>query len=49
MRFKFIVKWYDFNLTEMRSRRFFTEIGASLFVWYLNYFEDVVAKMYNYE
>ena len=49
MKFKFIVKWYDFNLTELQSRKFFTETGASLFIWYLNHYYDVTAKMYKYE
>ena len=46
MRYNYELRWYEFNLTEMQSRKFFTEIGAELFKWYLGYFEGAIAKIY---
>lgn len=46
MKREYRVEWYDFNLTQKKSRKFFTETGASLFVWYLHQFYDVAAKVY---
>lgn len=46
MKYKYEVRWYEFNLTQKRSRKFFTETGASLFAWYLEHFHGVVAKIY---
>ena len=46
MRRYYEVRWYEFNLTEMRSRKFFTEIGAELYKWYLEHYEGAIAKIY---
>lgn len=31
MKRKYQVRWYEYNLTQPRSRNFFTEIGAQIF------------------
>ena len=46
MRKCYEVRWYEFNLTEMQSRKFFTEIGAELYKWYLEHYEGAIAKIY---
>lgn len=46
MRWNYEVRWYEFNLTESCSRKFFTEIGAKLYKLYLEHFEGAVAKIY---
>ena len=46
---KYVVKWYDCNLTERMSRKFFTEAAANLFAWYIEYTENVTTKIYQYE
>lgn len=40
------VRWYECNLTQEKSRKFFTETGASLFAWYLEHFQGAKAKIY---
>ena len=37
MKRRWIVKWYDLNLTQEMSRKFFTEVGANFYAWYLEY------------
>lgn len=46
MKRRFVVKWYEFNLTKVKYRKFFTEIGAEFFKWYLLYFKGAIAKIY---
>jgi hypothetical protein len=46
MRWNYEVRWYEFNLTERRSRKFFTELGAGLYKWYLGYCKGAIAKIY---
>lgn len=46
MRHNYEVRWYEFNLTEKRSRKFFTEIGAELYKLYLGHFKGAIAKIY---
>jgi hypothetical protein len=46
MRETYEVRWYRFNLTEAASRKFFTEIGARLYRWYLKRRYDEDAKIY---
>ena len=46
MRYNYELRWYEFNLTEMQSRKFFTEIGAKLYKLYLEHFEGAVVKIY---
>lgn len=46
MNWKYEVRWYEFNLTEMQSRKFFTALGAEIYQWYLLHFCGAVAKIY---
>ena len=46
MRYNYEVRWYEFNLTERCSRKFFTEIGARLFAWYVETFNGAITKIY---
>ena len=46
MKRKYEVRWYEYNLTEERSRKFFTKKGALLFMWYLETFENVQPVIY---
>lgn len=41
MKRKFEVRWYELNLTKEKSRKFFTEWGAIIFMAYLEAYEDV--------
>ena len=34
MKRRYQVRWYEYNLTQPRSRNFFTEIGARVFALY---------------
>jgi hypothetical protein len=43
---RYQVRWYEFNLTEPRSRNFFTETGARVFAWYVETFEGGITKIY---
>lgn len=45
IRFRYEVRWYEFNLTERQSRKFFTEIGAAMFAAYLEVYENVKPKI----
>lgn len=40
------VRWYHYNLTEADCRKFFTEIGARLYQWYLKMRYNEDAKIY---
>ena len=45
MKRRYQVKWYEYNLTVPRSRKFFTELAATLFhVWlyYANGEESII-------
>lgn len=46
---KYIVRWYEYNLTRERNRKFFTEAGASFFAWYISYRENTKARIERYE
>lgn len=41
MKRKYEVRWYEYNLTEERSRKFFTRWRAIIFMAYLEAYEDV--------
>lgn len=43
------LRWYEYNLTVERRKRFFTRIGALLYKWYLLRFNGEIAKTYVYE
>lgn len=46
MKRKYEVRWYELNLTQPRSRKFFTKKGALLFMCYLETFEHVQPVIY---
>lgn len=46
MNWKYEVRWYEFNLTEMQSRKFLTEFGARTYKWYLEAYEGAIVKIY---
>jgi hypothetical protein len=41
MKRKFEVRWYELNLTQEKSRKFFTYWGAIFFMAYLEAYENV--------
>ena len=43
------LRWYEYNLTTLRRRFFFTEIGALIYQWYLLHFEGIISYLYEYE
>ena len=45
MKRKWIVRWYELNLTQEKSRKFFTLIGAAMFAAYLEVYENVKPKI----
>ena len=45
MKRKYEVRWYELNLTQPRSRKFFTKIGAIFFASYLEAYEDVKPRI----
>lgn len=45
MKRKYEVRWYEYNLTEEKRRKFFTEIGAAMFATYLKIYENVKPKI----
>ena len=49
MKKKYEVRWYDHNLTQEKSRKFFTEVPANFFAWWLEYNYDVKTRIYKYE
>jgi hypothetical protein len=49
MRRKYEVEWYEFNLTQRRSRKFFTETGAILFARWISKQQDVTPRIKAYE
>lgn len=46
MKRRFELRWYECDLTESRSRKFFTEIGAIVYWWYLERYCLSTAKLY---
>lgn len=46
MKRKYEVRWYERNLTHEKSRKFFTEIGAVIYKWYLEKYCYAYAKIY---
>lgn len=48
LRKKYLVMWYEYNLTVPRSRKFFTEFGATLFHVWLYYFKGETSTIYEY-
>ena len=48
MKRKYEVRWYDYNLTQEQSRRFFTDFAANFFAWYLEYRYEVKIWIVNH-
>lgn len=46
MKRKYEVRWYEFNLTQPRSRKFFTHWGAMIFMAYLEAYENAEPVIY---
>ena len=46
IRRRYEVRWYAYNLTEPRKRRFFTDIGAGVFQLWLMCANGENSKMY---
>jgi hypothetical protein len=45
MKRKYQVRWYEYNLTNERSRKFFTEWGAVLFAYYIGKRQNAKARI----
>jgi hypothetical protein len=45
MKKRYEVRWYEYNLTQQRSRKFFTKIGAIFFASYMEAYENVEPTM----
>lgn len=43
------VRWYEYNLTQEKRRKFFTEWGAIIFAAYLEAYENVKPKITSYD
>jgi hypothetical protein len=46
IRRRYEVRWYEYNLTQERRRKFFTEIGAALYHVWLFYFRKEKSIIY---
>lgn len=46
MKRRYYVRWYAYNLTQPRCRKFFTELGATLFHVWLYYFRNEESIIY---
>lgn len=46
MRRKYILKWYEYNLTKPRNKRFFTLVGACAYQFYLRVLRKTYSKLY---
>lgn len=46
MKRRYEVRWYAYNLTQPRCRKFFTELGATLFHVWLYYFKGEISIIY---
>ena len=49
MKPKYKVDWYEYNLTQLRSRNFFTLVGAMIYQWYLLHINGEISYIYEYE
>lgn len=45
MKRNYRVYWYECNLTNKKSRKFFTELGAIIYIWYLERVWNTYAKL----
>ena len=46
---RYQLKWYEYNLTTLRRRYFFTYVGARVYQWYLLHVNGEIAYLYEYE
>ena len=46
MKRKYIVRWYECNLTQQQNKRFFTLTCALIFQVYLRYVKQTYSKLY---
>lgn len=46
MKRKYEVRWYEHNLTQPRSRKFFTKWGAIIFAAYIEAYEYAKSEIY---
>lgn len=49
MKRNYEVRWYEYNLTQESRRKFFTEVGANFFAWWMEFKYDVKTMIYKYE
>lgn len=49
MKRKWRVEWYECNLTEPRCRKFFTDVAANFFAWWLEYRDGVNTRIYKHD
>lgn len=49
MKRKFEVRWYEYNLTQEKSKRFFTEPAALLYAWYIEFKHGVITRIYSHD
>ena len=49
MKKKYEVRWYEHNLTREKTRRFFTEVFANFYAWWIEYKYDVKTRICKYE
>lgn len=49
MKRKYEVLWYEYNLTEEKRRKFFTEVGAMFYSWWLEYKYNINSRIDRYE
>lgn len=49
MKRKYEVRWYEYNLTNEKCRKFFTKVGAIFLASYLEAYESVKPKIYEYD
>lgn len=49
MKPRYKVEWYEYNLTELKSRYFFTLIGAMIYQWYLLHINGEISYLYENE
>lgn len=46
MKRRYEVRWYEYNMTQPMSRKFFTEMGACMFMCYLWCRNNIDARIY---
>lgn len=49
MKRKYEVRWYEYDPTRERSRKFFTKLGAIFFASYIEAYDHVKPKTYEYD